>query len=176
MPCCTPKTPHRARALPGAAATGLLQQDQVFTATQRRALSMRGAAVGGEVVGGENWGCGQCPHFGSRTGSYWCRTGPNCGGFRGSGGYSRAGVRFESHLGHVFSLFRGLEPLSVHNLFTYGPLRGPFLWVAVTVAGGSFSLFGQRWRCLLVHGPGCRQLHDWTLAGGAVLLLLVCIS
>ena len=67
------------------------------------------------------------------------------------------------------------QPLSVHKLFTYGALRGLF-WSAVTVAGGSFSWFGQRWRCLLVHGPGCRQLHDWTLAGGAVLPLLVCIS
>ena len=28
--------------------------------------------------------------------------------FRGSGGYSKAGTRFESHLGHVFLLFRVL--------------------------------------------------------------------
>ena len=31
--------------------------------------------------------------------------------FRGSGGYSRAGTRFESHLGHVFPLVRGVLPL-----------------------------------------------------------------
>ena len=67
-------------------------------------------------------------------------------------------------------------PLSVHKLFTLGPSGAYFCWCAVAVAGGSFSWFGQRWRCLLVHGPGCRQLHDWTLAGGAVLPLLVCIS
>ena len=57
---------------------------------------------------GQERGCAQCAHPGLRIGSYWCRTGPDCGGFRGSGGYSRAGTRFESHLGHVFSLFRGL--------------------------------------------------------------------
>ena len=48
----------------------------------------------------ENRGCGQCPHPGLLTGSYRCRTGPDCGGFRGSGGFPRAGVRFESHLGY----------------------------------------------------------------------------
>jgi hypothetical protein len=53
-------------------------------------------------------GCAQCAHPGLRIGSYWRRTGPDCGGFWGSGGCTRAGTRFESHLGHVFSLFRGL--------------------------------------------------------------------
>jgi hypothetical protein len=56
----------------------------------------------------ENWGCGQCPHFRLRTGSYWGRIGPDSVCFRGSPVFARAGMRFESHLGHVFSLFRGL--------------------------------------------------------------------
>ena len=63
------------------------------------------------LVVGSKWakaGCAHCAHPGLRIGSYWCRTGPDCGGLRGSGGFTGAGTRFESHLGHVFSLFRGL--------------------------------------------------------------------
>jgi len=55
--------------------------------------------------------CAQCAHPGLRIRPYRCRTGPDCGGSRGSGRYSRAGTRFESYLGHVFSLFRGLVAL-----------------------------------------------------------------
>lgn len=32
--------------------------------------------------------------------SYRCRIGPDCGSLRGSGGFPRAGTRFEFHLGH----------------------------------------------------------------------------
>jgi hypothetical protein len=52
-------------------------------------------------------GCAQCAHPGLRIRLYRHRTGPDWGCFRGSGGFSRVGARFESHLGHVFSLFRG---------------------------------------------------------------------
>ena len=52
--------------------------------------------------GGEDRGCGHCPHFGSRTGSDWCRTGPDSVCFGGSPVFARAGTRLESHLGHVF--------------------------------------------------------------------------
>jgi hypothetical protein len=47
-----------------------------------------------------NLGCGQCPHFGSRTGSYVGRFGPDSACFRGSPGFAGAGMQFESHLGH----------------------------------------------------------------------------
>jgi hypothetical protein len=48
-------------------------------------------------------GCAQCAHPGLRIRLYRYRTGPDWGGFRGSGGFSRAGARFESHLGHDVS-------------------------------------------------------------------------
>ena len=38
--------------------------------------------------------------LGHGLGHTGARTGPDCGGFRGSGEYSGAGTRFESHLGH----------------------------------------------------------------------------
>ena len=58
----------------------------------------------------EGWksGCGHCPHFGLRTGSYIGRTGPDSACFRDFPVFVRAGMQSESHLGHVFSLFRGL--------------------------------------------------------------------
>ena len=102
----------------------------------------------------------QCPHFGSRTGPYQCRTGPDCGGFRGSGEYSGAGTRFVSHLGHVFSLFRGLWAAECVQISFYGPLRGPIFvggrccgWVAPSlgldsgVAAYSF-MAGSAWNCM----------------------------
>ena len=71
-----------------------------------------------------NLRCVQSTRFGLRIGSYIGRTGPDHGGFRGSGGNSGAGTRFESHLGHVFSLFRGLWAAERVQIFS-GPLRGP---------------------------------------------------
>ncbi len=49
------------------------------------------------------WGCGHCPHFGLRIGSYWGRIGPDSACFRGSPVFARAGMQFESHLGHSVS-------------------------------------------------------------------------
>lgn len=46
------------------------------------------------------WGCGQCPHFAPRTGWYGGRTGPDSACFRGFPVFARAGMQFESHLGH----------------------------------------------------------------------------
>jgi hypothetical protein len=40
--------------------------------------------------------------------------------------------------GTCFPCSGACEPLSVHKVFTSGPLRGPFLLVAVFLAGGSF--------------------------------------
>ena len=48
--------------------------------------------------------CAQCAHLGLRIRLYRHRTGSDWGCFRGSGGFSRVGARFESHLGH--SVFR----------------------------------------------------------------------
>jgi hypothetical protein len=53
-------------------------------------------------------GCPHCAHIGRRTGSYWSRIGPDSGCFRDLPVFARVGMQFESHLGHVFSLFRGL--------------------------------------------------------------------
>jgi hypothetical protein len=55
-----------------------------------------------------NWGCVQSTHFGLWIGSYWCRTGLDSLCFREFPVLARVGMQFESHLGHVFSLFRGL--------------------------------------------------------------------
>jgi hypothetical protein len=86
-----------------------------------------------------NWGCVQSTHFGLRTGSYWCRTGPYSACFRGSPVFAGEGMQFESHLGHVFSLFRGLWASECVQISFMGPCGGPFLLVAVAV-----------WRLLLL--------------------------
>ena len=83
---------------------------------------------------GESWGCGQCPHFGSRTGPYWCRTGPDSVCFGGSPVFARAGTRFESHLGHSVSAGQGpFLVFFVCTLCTLPPLirMGPTLDVHV---------------------------------------------
>lgn len=46
-------------------------------------------------------GCAQCAHSGRRTGSYIGRIGPDSVRFRGSPVFTRAGMQFESHLGHA---------------------------------------------------------------------------
>ena len=85
-----------------------LEQDEVFQGKEAPHPVDAGCGCLGESFGGENWGCGQCPHFGSRTGPYGRRTGPDSVCLGGSPVFARAGTRFESHRGHVFSLFRGL--------------------------------------------------------------------
>ena len=59
--------------------------------------------------------CGQCPHSGLRTGSYIGRTGSDCLRFLEFPVFARAGMRFESHLGH--SVFAG-QKLFVSFLLT----------------------------------------------------------
>jgi hypothetical protein len=59
-----------------------------------------------------------CPHPALRIRLYGLRTGPDWGGFRGSGGFSRGGARFESDLGHMFSL-------SVGSVSVAEPAGGP---------------------------------------------------
>ena len=48
-------------------------------------------------------GCEHCPHFPPRTQSYCCRTASDSGRFRDFPVFTRAGMRFESHLGHSVS-------------------------------------------------------------------------
>ena len=89
----------------------------------------------GEAFGGENLGCGQCPHFGSRTGPYRCRTGPDSLFLGGSPVFAGAGTRFESHLGHVFSLFRGfLVFFRVHIVHT----PASDLWLGCVVSRAAY--------------------------------------
>jgi len=55
----------------------------------------------------EIWGCGQCPHIWLRAGPYIGRIGPDSACFRDFPVVAGPGVRFESHLGHVFLQVRG---------------------------------------------------------------------
>jgi hypothetical protein len=48
------------------------------------------------------------------------------GDVRGSGGFAGAGTRFESHLGHVFSLFRGLWASECAQAVHMGAPSGAF--------------------------------------------------
>ena len=80
-------------------------------------------------------------------GSYVGRIGPDSACFRGSPVFAGEGMQFESHLGHVFSLFRGLWAAECVQISFYGPLRGPFL---LATGGGSFSL---AWTAVLLCTP-----------------------
>ena len=132
---------------------------------------MRGAPVWGRPWVGE-LGCAHCAHFGLRTGSYWCRTGPDCGGFGGSG-VSRAGTRFESHLGHVFSLFRGLWASEcAQSVHCWAPSGAFFVAGPVAVAEGLLSSL-RAGVCPLVpvHGPRWLGQHDLNNPGSNSFVL-----
>jgi hypothetical protein len=92
-------------------------------------------------------------------------------------------MRFESHLGHVFSLFRGLWAAECVQISFYGLLRGPFLLVAVAVwrlllltwtsgvAAYSFMV-GSAWNCMTrcelgsnSHVHPCRSRYSWETLG-----------
>jgi hypothetical protein len=49
-------------------------------------------------------------------------------------------MQFESHLGHVFSLFRGLWAAECVQISFMGPFGGPFLLVAAGLAAPSLGL------------------------------------
>ena len=93
------------------------------------------------------------------------RIGPDSGCLRGSPVFARAGARFESHLGHVFSCSGACEPLSVHKLFTFGPFRGPFLVVAGDVAERLRSGVDDGSAFLPLHGGVGPRLHDLSQVG-----------
>ena len=58
-------------------------------------------------------------------------------------------MQFESHLGHVFSLFRGLCAAECVQISFYGPLRGPFLLMPVAV----WRLLLLTWTAVLLCTP-----------------------
>jgi hypothetical protein len=103
--------------------------------------------------------CGHCPHFQLQIASDGRLTRPDSPFFRGSLVFARPGMQFESHLGHVFSLFRGLWAAECVQISFCGPLWGP-IFVGGGWSGGSFSWPGQRCCCLLLHGRECFELHD----------------
>ncbi len=93
-----------------------------------------------------NGGGGQCPHFWLRTGSYIGRTGSYSVCFREFPVFARAGMRFESHLGHSVSagqrLFKPLTLLTVSTPLSMGLLtsggHARICPVAILLAGYSF--------------------------------------
>jgi hypothetical protein len=83
--------------------------------------------------------CVQSAHFGHRTGSYIGRIGPDPVSCRGSPVFAGAGMQLESHLGHVFSLFRGLWAA---ECVYKSPFMGPY--------GAHFCWWRLVWRLLLL--------------------------
>ncbi|MET3934640.1 hypothetical protein ABIE00_002686 [Arthrobacter sp. OAP107] len=78
------------------------------------------------------------------------------GMFSKEGRICRGSGWFESHLGHVFSLFRGFLASDCGHLFTCRPLRGPFSLVAGAVAGCLLAFLDGRvvvrYQFMGVHG------------------------
>jgi len=64
--------------------------------------------------------------------------------------FARVGMQFESHLGHVFSLFRGLWAAECVQISPFmGPCGGPFLLVAVAL----WRLLLLVWTAVLLRTP-----------------------
>ena len=106
-------------------------------------------------------GCGQCPHFWLRTRSYIGRTGPDCLCFLEFPVFAGAGMRFESHLGHVFSLFRGLLASECAQIVHLWAPSGAFFIGGR--CGGRLppSIAGATGCCSLpVHGRSWLGRHD----------------
>jgi len=103
-------------------------------------------------------GCVHCAHFGLLIGAYVGRIEPDSACFREFPVFAGEGMQFESHLGHVFSLFRGLWAADCVQISFMGPCGGP-IFVGGGWSGGSFPGLGQRC-CLLLHGRERLELHD----------------
>lgn len=118
-------------------------------------------------------GCAHCAHFGRRIGSYWGRIGPDWRCFREFPLFARDGVRFESHLGHVFSLFRGLWASECAQAVHLWAPSGPFLVVAVVVAGVLLACladgFDACYLFIVACGVGCMT---WP-GGGSPLYVVI---
>ena len=107
-------------------------------------------------------GCAQCAHRpGLRIQLYQPRTGPDWRCFRGKGGFAGGGVRFESHLGHVFSLFRGLWAAERGQTVHMRAPSGAF-FVGNRVVGPAHSLPARStvWCLLPFHCRSGRGQHD----------------
>jgi hypothetical protein len=78
--------------------------------------------------------------------------------------FAGEGMQFESHLGHVFSLFRGLGAAEVCTKLLWWAPAGP-TFVGGGWSGGSFSWLGQRCCCVLLHGRERLVLHDLLRVG-----------
>ncbi|MET4097137.1 hypothetical protein ABIB51_004093 [Arthrobacter sp. UYCu712] len=114
--------------------------------------------------------CGHCPHFRLRIGSYIGRTGPYWGCLREFPVFSRAGMQFESHLGH--SVLAGQRRFSlklalfrVHNVHT---LASDLLLREVCGFPGPYSVvWGSRF------SPASRVPTEQTSSGSSSLVLPV---
>ena len=93
----------------------------------------------GQRIKGSKRGCAHCAHPGLRIELYRRHTRSDWGGFRGSGGFSRVGARFESHLGHSIFPFKGYFAFECGHFVLCGPLRWPFFyWLRAPWPGASF--------------------------------------
>jgi hypothetical protein len=98
------------RLSPGTSSQWAARLPAVERDSQRRKRTVTFGRGGAQSA--HKTGCAQCAHPGPRIRLDRRRTGSDCGGFRGSGGFSRVGARFEFHLGH--SVSAGKKP--------FGPL------------------------------------------------------
>jgi hypothetical protein len=79
---------------------------------------------------GQEWGCGHCAHFGFGSGRISARSGRVAYVFGSSQGLQGLECSSSPTSGTCFSCSEACEPLSVHILFTCGPLQGPFSFLA----------------------------------------------
>ena len=120
-----------------------------------------------------NLRCVQSTLFGLRIGSYVGRIGRDSACLREFPVFAGAGMQFESHLGHVFSLFRGLWAAERVQIFS-GPLRGPiFVGGRCGLAAPSLDLDSGA-ACSFMGGSAwnCMTCCDLGSLGPPVLLLV----
>ncbi len=134
----------------------------LFTAKKRRTQSVGVRhSLGRPLVGKAGVWTVSTPRASDRAVHRPDRAGLGC--FRGSPVFARAGVRFESHFGHVFPLVRGpwFSDCGQPAQFC-GPGAGSggcleFSWGRVT----SFLSRGTGWAFLLLHGGVAVWVHDF---------------
>ena len=108
---------------PFAGMRGLVRQNRFSQDNETPHPVDAGCGRWSEGFDAENWGCGQCPHIWLRTGPYIGRIGPDSACFREFPVFARAGMRFESHLGHGVSAGQqGFWCFFVWTLSTLSPL------------------------------------------------------
>ena len=128
-----------------AAAVDLPRQDQVFQGKEAPPRQC-GVRLLGEVSGGENRGCGQCPRFEPRTGPYRCRTGPDPCVSAGAQCFRGLESGSSPTSGTVWSLFRGLwasECAQTDHLLA--PSGAFFVGGRCLLSGLALSLSNRSW-------------------------------